>query len=52
MSQYITFRLPCGHWAALLFTRLTEEDNWVCQVSDETMQDIQKLIGNDLYESI
>jgi hypothetical protein len=52
MSKFVTFRLPNGHWAALLFTRMTEEDNWICQMPDETMQDLQKMIGNDLYESL
>ena len=51
-SQYITFRLPNGHWAAMLFTRMSEDSNWICQMQDETMQDLQKMIGNDLYESL
>ena len=52
MSKFVTFRLPNGLWAKLLFTRMTEQENWVCQMGDEVMQDIQKLIGNDLYESL
>ena len=51
-SQYVTFKLPTGHWAALLFTQTSEEDTWVCQMPNETMQDLQKSIGNNLYESL
>ena len=51
MSKYVTFRLPNGLWAKLLFTRMTTQDPWICQMDNEIMQDLQKLIGDDLYES-
>lgn len=52
MSEYVTIRLPNGKWAALLFTRVHEDDNWICQMPNEVMQDLQKIIGNDIYESL
>ena len=52
MSQYVTFRLPNGYWAAMLFTRMHKDDSWMCQLSNEAMQDLQKMIGNDIYESL
>ena len=51
-SQYVTFKLPTGHWMALLFTQTSEEDTWICQMTNETMQDLQKVIGDNLYESL
>jgi hypothetical protein len=52
MITYLTFRLPTGGIAKLCFTRMTDNDNWVCQVPEETMTDIQNILGQDFYESL
>jgi hypothetical protein len=31
----------------LCFTRMTEEDTWVCQMTDEIMNDIEEIIDPD-----
>lgn len=31
----------------LCFTRMSEEDTWICQMDDETMEDIDTLIDPD-----
>jgi len=49
---YLTFRLPNGGMAKICFTRMTKEDTWVCQMPDETMQDLQTMLGQDFYESL
>jgi hypothetical protein len=31
----------------LCFTRMTEEDNWFCQMPDETLKDLQMIVHKD-----
>jgi hypothetical protein len=52
MITFLTFRLPDGGMAKLCFTKMHEEDNWICQMPSETMHDIQKMLGKDFYESV
>jgi hypothetical protein len=49
MIKYITVKLPEGHFLKLVFTRMTEQDNWICQMEDSLMSDVQKIIGKDVY---
>jgi hypothetical protein len=51
MIKFVTMRLPEGIFVKLCFTRMTEEDTWMCQMDDDTMNDIQKIIGQDFYGS-
>lgn len=52
MSKYITITLPEGHFLKLLFTRMTEQDTWICQIDDDMMKDVQKVLGQGFYGSI
>ena len=52
MSKYISLQLPEGHFLKLLFTRMTEDDTWICQMDDDMMKDIQKAIGQGFYGTI
>jgi hypothetical protein len=52
MITFLTFRLPNGGMAKLCFTRMSKDDSWVCQMPEETLTDIQHMLGQDFYESI
>lgn len=52
MSKYITLVLPEGKVLKLLFTRMTIEDDWVCQLEDHLMEDIQHTIGQGFYGTV
>jgi hypothetical protein len=52
MITHLTFRIPDNRIVSLCFTRLTEDDNWVCQMPNETMKDLQAILGKDFYESL
>jgi hypothetical protein len=52
MSKYITLRLPEGYLVKLLFTRMIDGDSWICQMDDDMMKDVQKIIGQGFYGSI
>jgi hypothetical protein len=52
MMKYITLRLPEGVCLKLLFTRMNENDTWVCQMDDDMMRDVQKVIGQGFYGAI
>ena len=47
MTKFVTFKLPDGKYAKLLFTRYSEDDNWFCQMSDESMDELQDILGKD-----
>jgi hypothetical protein len=52
MTKYITLTLPEGMCLKLLFIRVHESDAWTCHMSDEMMQDVQKVIGQGFYGAI
>ncbi len=52
MINYITLQLPEGKLLKLLFTRMTEDDTWVCQMDTEFMDAVQNVIGQGFYGSI
>jgi hypothetical protein len=52
MSMYLTLTLPEGKMLKLLFTRMTEEDNWICQMDHNLMREVQKTIGQGFYGSV
>ncbi len=52
MTQYISLRLPEGHLLKLLFTRMHDDDTWICQMDNEMMKDVQKVIGQGFYGTI
>lgn len=52
MSKYITIQLPDGYFLKLLFTRMTEEDTWICQMDDSMMKDVQHIIGQGFYGAV
>lgn len=52
MTKYITLRLPENVYLKLLFTRMHDDDTWICQMDDEMMQDVQKVIGQGFYGTI
>lgn len=51
MIKFVSMRLPEGTFLKLCFTRMTEHDAWVCQMDDDTMNAVQKVIGQDFYGS-
>jgi len=52
MTKYVTLVLPEGMMLKLLFTRMTDYDNWICQMDDDMMKDVQKVIGQGFYGAI
>ena len=46
MIEYLEFEIN-GATVRLCFTRMTEDDNWVCQMSDETLKDLQMIVDKD-----
>ena len=46
MIQYLEFNVN-GATVRLCFTRMTEEDTWICQMTDEVMQDLIQLTDED-----
>jgi hypothetical protein len=52
MTKYITVILPEGKMLRLLFTRMSEEDSWICQLHDDLMQDIQHTIAQGFYGTV
>jgi hypothetical protein len=34
----------------LCFTRMSEDDDWVCQLPNETLTDIQDILNGDYHE--
>ncbi len=52
MTKYISLHLPEGRFLKLLFTRMNEDDSWVCQMDDEMMREVQKVIGQGFYGTI
>jgi hypothetical protein len=50
MVTYLTFNLPNDYVVKLCFTRMTEEDQWFCQMSDEVMDDLQSLLSRSEKE--
>lgn len=42
MIQYLEFNAN-GATIRLCFTRMTEDDTWICQMDNETMQDLIEL---------
>lgn len=52
MTKYITLRLPEGMCLKLLFTRMTEDDTWICQMDDDMMNAVQEVIGQGFYGTI
>lgn len=52
MIQYITINLPEGKLLRLMFTRMTEDDTWICQLDPELMESIQYTIAQGFYGSI
>ena len=49
MIQHLEFEVG-GAVITLCFTRMTEEDTWICQMPDTTMVDIQDILTGDQYE--
>jgi hypothetical protein len=52
MMTYITLVLPEERMLKLLFTRINEDDTWVCRMDDNMMQQVQKVIGQGFYGTI
>lgn len=52
MIKYITLPLPEGNCLKLLFTRMSDDDTWVCQMDHEMMQSVQKVIAQGFYGTI
>jgi hypothetical protein len=52
MTKYITVILPEGKMLRLLFTRMTEDDDWICQLNNDLMQDIQYTIAQGFYGTV
>lgn len=52
MTKYITLTLPEGMMLKLLFTRMTKDDAWVCQLDDDLMQQVEKIIAQGFYGAI
>lgn len=46
MIKYLEFEAN-GTTIRLCFTRMSEEDTWICQMDDETMDDIETIIDPD-----
>lgn len=49
MIQYLEFEVGEA-LIKLCFTRMTEEDTWVCQMPNETMVDIQDILSGEQYD--
>ena len=43
MTEYLEFEIN-GTTVSLCFTRMSEEDNWHCFMSDETLKDLQMIV--------
>lgn len=52
MIKYVTLVLPEGMMLKLCFTRMTNDDTWVCQMDDDLMKDVQHVLGQGFYGSI
>ena len=46
MIQYLEFNAN-EVTIRLCFTRMNEEDTWICQMDDETMQDLIQITDED-----
>ena len=46
MIQYLEFNVN-GALIRMCFTRMTENDTWICQMSDEAMNDLIQLTDED-----
>jgi len=49
MITYVTVKVGEGHYLKLVFTRMTEDDNWICQMENTLMSEVQQIIGKDIY---
>lgn len=46
MIEYLEFEIN-GALIRLCFTRMSEDDNWICQMPDETLKDLQMITHKD-----